>query len=351
MEERPPPGLFLDPSEYRRLNFRFGDRRLAAVTDLVAAGKVSLLSTDVAVLELKRLISREVAGALESLSTSKVAILKSVEDERLDVIRTLPDPAELSNRLATQLDSYPAHTSCVLLTASDVNPMEIFADYFNDRPPFDGLKKKNEFPDAFTLRRLLNWSREHSRTVYVIGPDPDLKRFCDGADGLEYLEKLEILIDQINQENVLVARMMEFLDAIKEQIGQFVQDNFTDLEFRLKFNPHGEVSAVTVQSVEVREVYALQVTDGSVRAEADVTVEFTADFSYDDFDTATYDREDDTWFFIKTIEGETEDRVTVSVVFYVDMEEDGPPEVLDFQWVEPTVVVKEEDRGDYDQYK
>ena len=134
--------------------------------------------------------------------------------------------------------------------------------------------------------------------------------------------------------------MTESLVYIKEQIGTFVEDNCTDLEFQLKFNPHGEVNSVTVNSVEVEDVYALQVMDGSVRAEADVTVEFTADFAYDDFDTATYDREDDTWFFVNRIEGDIEDRVTVSLVFFVDMEEDGPPEVLDFEWLERTVVVK-----------
>jgi PIN domain len=351
MEGQAPPGLFLDPSEYRRLNFSFGDPRLTAVADLAASGKANLLSTDVAMLELKRLVSREIADALDSLKGAKVAVLKAVDDARMDVIRTPPSPEEISETVLHDLDAYLSRASCMILGVSQVNAMDVFDDYFHDRPPFDRKKKKNEFPDAFTLRRLLNWARDNVRKVYVVGPDPDLKHFCEIADELEYVERIELFLSDINRLNVFVEQMMAQSGNIAEQIARFVEDNFSELSFELKFNPHGEVSPVTVTSVEVTDIHALQVSDGSVQAEADVTVCFVADFAYDDYDTASYDRESDTWFFLKTVEGEADDCVELPVGFVFEVEVDGQIVVSDIEWLKETVVVKEEDRGDYDQYK
>ena len=85
----------------------------------------------------------------------------------------------------------------------------------------------------------------------------------------------------------------------EEEIESFAETGFAYFGFILKFNDHGSVESVLVDSVEVTDIYGLEIVDSSVKAEAAVTVRFTADFEYDDYDTAFYDCESDTWFFLR----------------------------------------------------
>ncbi len=345
------PGLFLDTSEFRRLNFNFSDRRLIAVQDLAASGRICLLSTDVTHSEITGLIAREVGTALEILRGGKTAVLKSIDDNRLDLIRALPDAAELSEKLFQQFESYFSSASGSLLSIAEVDPSKVFDDYFNSRPPFDHVNKKVEFPDAFALRRLLQWAAENTRIVYVVGPDPDLKRFCDSTSQLEYFDKAEAVVNRINREDEIVQAMHKHSDIIKEEIEGFAETGFAYLGFILKFNDHGSVESVSVDSVEVTDIYGLEIIDSSVKAEAVATVCFTADFEYDDYDTASYDRESDTWFFLDTVSGEAQDCASVGVGFNFAMDERGKAILSELTFLEDTIAVREEDRGDYDAYK
>ncbi len=197
----------------------------------------------------------------------------------------------------------------------------------------------------------MHWSDENRRIVYVVGPDPDLERFCACTSQLEYFDKTEALVNRINLEDAIVQAMHEQSDTIEEAIEEFAETEFPSLGFVLKFNEHGSVGSVSVDSVDVTDIYALEVVDSSVRAEAAVRVCFTADFEYDDYATASYDRESDTWFFLDTVSGEAQDCASVEVGFNFAMDESGQAILSDLVLLEDTITVRDEDRGDYDAYK
>ena len=136
----------------------------------------------------------------------------------------------------------------------------------------------------------------------------------------------------------------------EEEIESFAETGFAYFGFILKFNDHGSVESVLVDSVEVTDIYGLEIVDSSVKAEAAVTVRFTADFEYDDYDTAFYDCESDTWFFF-TVSGEAQDYASVGVGFNFAMDERGKATLSELTFLEDTIAVREEDRGDYDAYK
>lgn len=352
MVERPdPPGVFIDPSEFRRMNFNFDDRRFAALRDLATEGRVCLLSTDVAISEIRKLIQRQISTAHQVLTSAKISILKSLNTEWANFIRKLPSESDLATDLTGQFDKFLSSTSCVILNVAEVDPAEIFDDYFAERPPFDDPKKRKEFPDAFTLRRLVGWSGENRSVVFVIGPDGDLKRFCESNNNLVYFEKTEAFLGYINQEDSLVEVMDKLSDEVKEKIKSFCKEAFDELGFVLRFHDHGSVDSVSVETVEVTNLYALKIVNGTLLGEADVNVDYSASFSYDDLDTASYDKEADEWIVFDTVEGAVNQRASLSVGFVLTIDADGGVEVYDLEFVEDTVSVKEEDRGDYDAYK
>lgn len=349
-EPLPPPAVFLDASEYYRNRFSFGGPRFVALRELAASGRVSLLTTDVALDEVRALISRDIRDARDALKARKVSILRSVDDDRFDVLRELPSVLEISSKLISQLDEFCTSASCTTLSVSEVDPAIVFAAYFEGRPPFNNPKKKEEFPDAFTLHRLLGWAKENNILVYVVGPDPDLKAFCNDHSQLSHFDKIEELIDLINVEDALITELPLRANDVRSAVEEYVSSNFEELGFVLAFNPHGDVESVSVTEIEVNDIYALEIANGKVRGEAAVSVHFTADFSYEDPDTGYYDGEVGEYFGRKTVRGSAEDSGEIAVGFLFSVIET-QTRVSELQFSEDTFTVREEDRGVYDAYK
>lgn len=116
-------------------------------------------------------------------------------------------------------------------------------------------------------------------------------------------------------------------------------------------NTHGDVENVEVANVEIGEVYAIEVADGYVQSEAEANVAYSADVSYEDFDTGFYDKESGRYVMTKFVNLEAEDESKVTVLFDFSLDEDANPVASDVSIAEETISVEEEDRGDYGMYK
>jgi len=344
-------GVYVDPSEYRRNNLDFSGQRLTALADVGRADWITLLQTDVSVSEMKDLIHEHVERACDALRNAKLSIFKTIADDRLNIFRTPPDAAALSATLVTQFQEHLAKGRCVTLDVSDVSPSAIFAAYFDGAPPFDIARKKHEFPDAFTLERLIMWADANDTAVYVVGPDDDLKRVCDVREQLQHFEKIEMLLDHINRADALVQSLHERPQALIDQLEDFVTREFANRMFVPEYNPHGDVENVEVSEVEIGEVYALEVGDDYVRAEAEAAVSYSADVSYEDLDTGFYDKETDRYYMTDYVNVEVEEKSQISLIFDFLVDESGNPLADNISITEDTISVREEDRGDYGFYK
>ena len=347
----PNPGVFVDPSEYRRNNLDFSGQRLTALADIGCADWITLLQTDVSVSEVKDLIHDHVQSACDALKTSKLSVFKSIADDRLAIFKKPPDSVALSTILLSQFEDHLEKGCCVTLDVSDVRPSTIFAAYFGGAPPFDTTKKKHEFPDAFTLERLIIWADCNETTVYVVGPDRDLKRVCDVQDRLHHFEKIEMLLDHINRATALVPKLHEKPQALMDQLEEFVKREFANRMFVPVYNPHGDVENVEMSDVNIVDVYALEVGDDHVRAEANAAVSYSADVSYEDLDTGFYDKETDRYYMTDYVNVEVEEKSQISLVFDFAIEDSGEPLADNISITEDTISVREEDRGDYGFYK
>lgn len=344
-------GVFVDPSEYRRNNLDFGGQRLTALSDMGCADWITLLQTDVSVSEVKELIRDHVQRACDALKASKLSVFKSIADDRLVIFEKPPDAAALSTILVSQFEEHLEKGCCLTLDVSDVRSSTIFADYFDGTPPFDTTKKKHAFPDAFTLKRLIIWADSNETTVYVVGPDPDLKRVCDVQDRLQHFEKIEMLLDHVNCTTTLVQKLHERPQALMGQLEEFVTREFANRTFVPVYNPHGDVENVEMSEVKIADVYALEVGDDYVRAEANAAVSYSADISYEDLDTGFYDKETDRYHMTDYVNVEVDEEAEISLVFDFSVGESGKPLVDNISITEDTISVHEEDRGDYGFYK
>ncbi|MFD6211418.1 PIN domain-containing protein [Peribacillus sp. NPDC060253] len=79
----------------------------------------------------------------------------------------------------------------------DVSPAFIFKMYFKDIPPFS-KKKRDEFPDAFSLVALENWFKRQDEKVRIVSDDGDLKNYCEESHTLIYESGCQTPIDSWN---------------------------------------------------------------------------------------------------------------------------------------------------------
>tara|TARA_R110000868_G_scaffold143574_1_gene361903 strand:+ start:10174 stop:11241 length:1068 start_codon:yes stop_codon:yes gene_type:complete len=351
-------GVFIDPSGYRHNNLNFNGGRLRAFADVAQKDWLTYLQTDISVQETKKRIKEDIRTASGVFARSDASVFKSVDDPRLNVFRTPPDIDELVATLTTQFEDHLHYGQCEVLSVADIDPSTVFDDYFAQVPPFDVVadqkrKKKHEFPDAFTLKRLVMWAEAHDTLVYVVANDPDLERVCAVQDPLLFFQKIEALLDHLHRADALVQQLHQRPQSLVQKLTQFIQDDFADRTFVPLYNDHGEVENVEVEQVSIGDVYALEVGDGVVKAEAEAEVRFVADVSYDDLDTGFYDKEAGRHYMTEFVSLEVQDTVTVNVLFdfSVSGDDGDEPIVSSPSIIEDTISVQEEDRGDYGMYK
>jgi hypothetical protein len=185
----------------------------------------------------------------------------------------------------------------------------------------------------------------------VVDPDPDLERICHAREQLRYFEKLEMVLDYVNRADELVGRLKKKPEDLIDYLSRFVSEEFPNLGFTLEYNPHGDIENVVVADVEVGDIFALDVTADEVLAEAEVKVEFAADFSYEDFNTGFHDKETGKYYMTEYVRGEIEGSQTISITFTYSIGADGKSIVSDVIFTEDRIRVEEEDRGDYGAWK
>ena len=239
-----------------------------------------MLHTDISVREAENLIKTEVQKGHQHLQRGSMAVLRSIGDDRLDLLRDIPHVDELVSKLVEQFRTYLKDCGSHSLATDDVSSKPIFDDYFSGRPPFSNPKKKNEFPYAFTLHRLAKWAAEQEAAVYVVGPDTDLKDFCEAHPPLKQFSSTVELLAHLNADADPVARLESYASGVERKVMAFVEQYLPGLAFQGSF--YGAyVENAQVEEVDVEEMYPLEINDEIATVEVQVTANITFDYSYD----------------------------------------------------------------------
>ena len=94
------------------------------------------------------------------------------------------------NELINQLNQFLKDANVEVISVNDVSPGFIFDMYFKVIPPFE--KKRDEFPDAFSLVALENCFKQQNKIVCIVSGDEDLKNYSENSDTLIYEASLSV---------------------------------------------------------------------------------------------------------------------------------------------------------------
>jgi hypothetical protein len=282
--------VFVDTSVFEKELFDWKGRTLSSLMALAKKRQILLLTTDITQREISdRISSRlsEAAGAATK-ARSQLAILKPALGKKSPVLEFKSE--ELAAKMISgQKRFFKASKAKTIDAYSDAQ--EIFDDYFNRKKPFGDGKKKSEFPDAFIIRGIRKYCSATGETVYVVSRDEDMLSAC--GERLIAEPDLDALISRFNLADPTadLSQVEGLVRSRSAQIVKFVEREFPGLG-SLLVDQDGDVEDVVVTGVEIEDVFVLEKKPSSLVLEIVVEVEFTAELTYWDPDTASYDEGD-----------------------------------------------------------
>lgn len=282
-----PEMILLETEAYVRLGLNFENPKLLKLIELVRAGDVELLITEVIrkeveadlyqragelwnkCKELTHDIERKgAAGGFASLKAALAEVSEQgIQEALLDVFKAFQDRAEVKE----------------IPTPTDLVP-KLLNDYFTSTPPFGAGKKRKEFPDAISLYAASGFADKKNRTITIISGDPDIKKGCDRFPRLRSVDGVEeVMAEIIGAQTLLestVKNVRTFLSKPPPALFFDIAESFERLGFYWAGGRQGDL--VEVYDIEVkrlRDGVVLGVDADWVLATASADIKFSAETS------------------------------------------------------------------------
>lgn len=317
--------VFIDTQVFIQKNFNFKNDLFQRLINASEDGLVTIYLTDIVINEVKSKIKEQVFEKIKTSSSrfSKDAkILKNLNEysnifnigERLD---------EIYINLCNQFEQFLLDASAEVISIDDVSASFIFNMYFNGIPPFS-IKKRDEFPDAFSLVALENWFTQQNEKISVVSNDEDLKNYCKESQCLTYEPSLEAFFDSTIKNNKYKHQyIISVYDANGDKIVSEIKDHFEYHGFIL-IGEEGDIEKVYVHSIELDEDPYIIAIDEEEEKSATIafnaSVSYSADVSYVDYNNSYYDKEEGKYLYLETVNTEIEDVVEIPVLVTIKYE-------------------------------
>jgi len=321
------PQVFLDANILISAGKPPGGPEIARVIDLVDAGLVTILTTDLTVIEVaKKHASNDlevVAPVAQAHFRKLVAGLTGLQ---------LPDLKKTDLR-AKLAETYQAASEAMFkvleaktLKIDDVRPSQVF-DAYAAGEGFFAEGKKDQFPDAFAFE-CLKQQASAATPVIIVSQDNDFAAPVKGQAHISLVGSLPALFAELGLE-MEAPEISQFLDAHKKELLAAVDEELVD------WGLQGDVEDSVIDSTSVTDVEVYQVTafrpieKGDpilVVARIGAMVDLT--YSHPDWDNAAYDSEDKVLIPFDDVSGETTVDLEIDVSMSIAVDDDGNPDEI-----------------------
>lgn len=322
--------VFLDTSEYVSCNFDYGNALFQALKTRIDDGQVTLGITKVTAGEVKKKLHEGVLEAKQAIQSArkKAKVLRNCKNDNIGRFFEKWNVDDLEKELLLQFEQYLKEFKVEILGYENLNVEKIFSLYFSQKSPFDNAKKKNEFPDAFSLEILEGWAESESSTIYVASKDKDLKEGVKNFTNLEHVGSLADMLSFLSfRYEQLAPLCTKVYGFAKSGIDKLIIENFSERGFYID-DQEGDVNNIFDVEIGDYDPRLLRVNheNGNIFAEFEVitTISFIAEISYDDLDTASYDSEDKILIPHFTIEESVSSSETVMANITLNFQKDSP---------------------------
>lgn len=305
-----PLNVFVDTSVFIGKNYNYGHPSFVALKKAVVDKRVSFLITDVTLEEIKSNISEDVEKASQALKKVRAAAkaLRNIPSVNESLVFEDVDQASAGAQLVSQLEQLLKDVKAVTVSVKEADARVVFDLYFNKLPPFGDGKKKSEFPDAFVLSALSEWAESMQEDIIVVSQDLDMLGIEGPFPRLSTVGSLEEFLSKLTSYfEELTPTAQKLLEENLKEIKNQIEQEFQSLGFILA-DQDGDVNETRVTVVGGVSAYLIALNHGKngeravAQFELTTTIDFEADVSYDNLETASYDSEDKVLIPWETVE-------------------------------------------------
>jgi hypothetical protein len=333
--------ISLDTQVFVATGYNFSSKSFESLKSHFASGRLNLVMTDITVREVHSRIRQSVKEELISqrsfINDARVLFNSSLPEVQTSVTKL--DPEVVAKDLCDQFDRFLKDSKATIIDTKDIAIGDVFDKYFAGRAPFgDNESKKHEFPDAFAIQALGQWAEDNDSQMFVVSGDKPFYEACDVWKHLHPKRTIAEVLDHIASEDVKLADFVrsETLKRIVE-ITAKAKEEFQDRYYWVEDEDgDAQVEITKVELSQPPEIIDIDKEYATLQFTFDAT--YTAELSYNDSATASYDHEDGTLMYVDRREEEVEgdEKLVVEVeVAYEDLDPDSF-EIHSISLVEPS---------------
>lgn len=167
--------IFIDTQYLMENSFNFYTEEFKSLEELSKAGYVKVYMTDITEEEIKNNIKISVDKGFEKIKVSDARVLKSIPAFR-EFLKEY-EGKKATDILLEAFLRFKTNCKISILSTGDIKMADVYKRYADKTPPFSKDSKKNEFPDAFALLAILNWSYREESHAYLLSGDHDWVEF------------------------------------------------------------------------------------------------------------------------------------------------------------------------------
>ncbi|MCS8168023.1 PIN domain-containing protein [Pseudomonas aeruginosa] len=317
--------VFIDTEFFVKSGLDFSSKTIESFRDICGRGELSHITSTIVVREVKRKISEHINEAINGVKSfrRKAKILASSENDVVKNFFRKFDYSEIEAHAIKVFDDFLDESSTRIVDLTEVDGNEVVDMYFAQVAPFQDGKKKNEFPDAFTMlavRSALRWQEE----IYVVSEDKDLVAFCEGNPRFIHIESLSRLLDLYNTHDEKRSGFIK--NYISEREGDIKETIISQIEDADAYNSStwedAEVDNFSITGISDLDPSIIYIDDEGCQLVCDVEVEYSVTVIGPDYNNGMYDREDGVVYTFddstRVDEGRLEFTVEIHLYYGVD---------------------------------
>lgn len=320
-----PKAVFIDTCIFDECCYNFSTPTFRTFCEAVKGKELQLLLPDPTEREIRRHINMQVDSAIKSLERSQnlAPFLRKVKDWPLNkkngsykLHHSIHTAAEL------ELKEFFALFDVKKLGYKKTNITEIMNWYDMKTPPFGEGRKSKEFPDAFAIALVRDYSKDRNVAVAVISKDNDIEKACALYPNIFCYKLLSSFTEVLQSSNKMFKQIQQLLKKDTSKLVEAINEHFPYLAFYIEANYEGDSEDVEVEDVEFIDLNVVGIGEREVSIGFRANVSFSAYVSYDDLATASYDSEDDKLIPWQQIEGTVHDIADVSGIMKCKLTKD-----------------------------
>jgi hypothetical protein len=195
--------------------------------------------------------------------------------------------------LCDQFDAFLEETKATILDMTELGAGDVLERYFASAPPFGNAEaKKHEFPDAFAIQALAEYSEENQLPMFVVSGDQLFQEACSARSHLFAKETISEVLDHVASDDAQLAafvraQTMNRIDEIKASAKADFEDRFYWVE-----DENGDAEVQITQLTPADEPEIITIDKEVATLQWRIAADYNADLSFDESATAVYSEGD-----------------------------------------------------------